>query len=75
MLESDWSFQTLFGRTIERSCPVAQSSSVIVALPTNGLYSIRPEPPSIAAGLATYDINNSTPYNSVTVFSTDIVLV
>jgi len=59
--KQNWSFQTLFGRTIERSCPVAQSSGVIVTLPTDAVYSIRPEPPSVAAGLASYDVNNETP--------------
>jgi len=54
----DWSFQSLFGRTIERPCPVAQSSRVLVTLPSEGMYSIRPEPPSVAAGLASYDVNN-----------------
>jgi phosphatidylinositol glycan class T len=64
-LDVDWSFQSLFGRTIERSCPVAESSRVFVTLPTDGLYSILPEPPSVAAGLANYDVNNGTPRHDI----------
>ncbi|KAF8223922.1 Gpi16 subunit, GPI transamidase component [Tricholoma matsutake] len=56
--KQDWSFQSLFDRTIERRCPVAQLSRVFVTLPTESVYSIRPEPPSIVAGQAIYDVNN-----------------
>lgn len=59
----DWSFQTLFGRTIERPCPVAESSRVLITLPTNGFYSIRPEPPLVAEGIARYDTKKGTADN------------
>ncbi|KAK0473320.1 GPI transamidase component PIG-T [Armillaria luteobubalina] len=54
----NWSFSTLFDRTIERTCPVAQSSIVDVALPRGALYSITPEPPRIDKTLAFYDLTN-----------------
>ncbi|KAG6811243.1 hypothetical protein H0H92_008413 [Tricholoma furcatifolium] len=56
--KQDWSFRTLFDRTIERSCPVARSSLVHVTLPTSGAYRIEPEPTSIAAGVGSYNLVN-----------------
>ncbi|KAK0492227.1 Gpi16 subunit GPI transamidase component [Armillaria luteobubalina] len=56
--KQDWSFSTLFDRTIERTCPVAQSSIVDVVLPRGALYSITPEPPRIDKTLAFYDLTN-----------------
>ncbi|KAK0430723.1 Gpi16 subunit GPI transamidase component [Armillaria borealis] len=56
--KQDWSFSTLFDRTIERTCPVAQSSIVDVALPREALYSITPEPPRIDKTVAFYDLTN-----------------
>ncbi|KAK0477295.1 Gpi16 subunit GPI transamidase component [Armillaria novae-zelandiae] len=56
--KQDWSFSTLFDRTIERTCPVAQSSIVDVALPRGALYSITPEPPRIDKTVAFYDLTN-----------------
>ncbi|KAK0460070.1 GPI transamidase component PIG-T [Desarmillaria tabescens] len=56
--KQDWSFSTLFDRTIERTCPVAQSSIVDVALPRGALYSITPEPPRIDQNVAFYDLSN-----------------
>ncbi|RDB15183.1 GPI transamidase component PIG-T [Hypsizygus marmoreus] len=54
--KQDWDFRTLFDRTIDRKCPVAQSSHVVVALPTSAEFDISPEPTSNAAGLATFDV-------------------
>ncbi|KAK0244622.1 Gpi16 subunit GPI transamidase component [Armillaria nabsnona] len=56
--KQDWSFSTLFDRTIEITCPVAQSSIVDVALPRGALYSITPEPPRIDKTVAFYDLTN-----------------
>ncbi|KAG7444102.1 Gpi16 subunit GPI transamidase component [Guyanagaster necrorhizus] len=56
--KQDWSFSTLFDRTIERTCPVAQSSIVDVALPREALYNISPEPPRIDQNVAFYDLTN-----------------
>ncbi|KAG6872379.1 hypothetical protein C0995_010193 [Termitomyces sp. Mi166 len=53
---ADWSFRTLFGRIIEKTCPVAQSSRVVVTLPTSQAYAIEPEPSSVVSGLASFDI-------------------
>ncbi|KAJ6579111.1 Gpi16 subunit GPI transamidase component [Mycena vulgaris] len=52
----DWSFASIFDRTIERRCPSATSSHVIVALPINDAYSIHPEPASIAEGHAIFNV-------------------
>ncbi|KAH0586611.1 GPI transamidase component PIG-T [Termitomyces sp. J132] len=57
--KQDWSFRTLFDRTIEKTCPVAQSSRVVVTLPTSVAYAIEPEPSSVVFGLASFDISNS----------------
>ncbi|KAK0185635.1 Gpi16 subunit GPI transamidase component [Armillaria mellea] len=56
--KQDWSFSTLFDRTIERTCPVTQSSIVDVALPRGALYSITPEPPRIDKTVAFYDLTS-----------------
>ncbi|KAF8875658.1 GPI transamidase component PIG-T [Infundibulicybe gibba] len=40
----DWSFQSLFDRTIDRNCPVARSSRAIVSSPAGTQYSITPSP-------------------------------
>ncbi|KAG6836173.1 hypothetical protein H0H93_010654 [Arthromyces matolae] len=58
--KQDWSFRSIFDRTIERACPVARSSLVTVTLPSSGAYAVNPEPSSIIAGLAQFDITNSS---------------
>ncbi|KAF5374112.1 hypothetical protein D9615_008878 [Tricholomella constricta] len=55
-LSLNWSFRTLFDRTIDRTCPVAQSSHVEVTLPTFGTYNINPESTSVAKGHANFDV-------------------
>ncbi|KAJ3515829.1 hypothetical protein NLJ89_g1507 [Agrocybe chaxingu] len=55
--KQDWSFQSLYDRTIHRACPVAQSSEVVVSLPTNAVYAIQPEPHAVERNLAVYDVN------------------
>uniref|UniRef100_A0A8H7XKW9 Gpi16 subunit, GPI transamidase component n=1 Tax=Psilocybe cubensis TaxID=181762 RepID=A0A8H7XKW9_PSICU len=55
--KQDWSLQSLFDRTIHRSCPVAHSSEIVVALPKNAFYSIKPEPPVIDRSSAHFDVN------------------
>lgn len=56
---SDWSFASLFGRVVEKACPVAQSSRVIVELPQSGVYRVHPEPSDIQTGKAYYDLTKS----------------
>ena len=55
---SDWSFRSLFERTIKKTCPVAHSSRIDVLLPTSGLYQIHPEPPVVEAGHAIFDVTH-----------------
>ncbi|KAG6876909.1 hypothetical protein C0993_012144 [Termitomyces sp. T159_Od127] len=57
--KQDWSFRTLFDRTIEKACPVAHSSRVVVTLPTSKAYAIEPDPSSVLSGLAIFDITDS----------------
>ncbi|KAJ7619534.1 Gpi16 subunit GPI transamidase component [Roridomyces roridus] len=54
----DWSFASIFDRKIERRCPSATASHVVVSLPDNGAYSIQPPPPSIdrASNAAVFDL-------------------
>ncbi|KAF9014895.1 GPI transamidase component GPI16 [Cyathus striatus] len=58
----DWSFQTLFDRTVERACPVAQSSRVLVTShehPSDA-YTLFPDPTSQDASFVGYDVNTAT---------------
>ncbi|KIK70817.1 hypothetical protein GYMLUDRAFT_32877 [Collybiopsis luxurians FD-317 M1] len=57
--KQDWSFQTLFDRKVQKACPVAKSSLVVVALPTSGVYRVHPEPPNVTDDMAVYDLTNS----------------
>ena len=52
-----WSIHSLFDRTIDQGCPVAQKSDVMVALPRSAIYAIKPEPPLIEESVAVYDVN------------------
>ncbi|KAF9559722.1 Gpi16 subunit, GPI transamidase component [Agrocybe pediades] len=52
----DWSMQSLFDRTITRTCPVARTSEIMVSLPQNAAYHIRPEPSSVSGSVALYDV-------------------
>ncbi|KAJ7227057.1 Gpi16 subunit GPI transamidase component [Mycena pura] len=52
----DWSFASIFDRSIERACPVAASSRIVVALPVNAAYSINPQPSSDEQGYATFNV-------------------
>jgi len=54
--KQDWSFQSLFDRTISRACPVAESSEINVFLPNNAVYAIKPEPSTVIENLATFDV-------------------
>ncbi|KAG1876300.1 GPI transamidase component PIG-T [Suillus subluteus] len=56
----DWNLQLLFDRSIERSCPVASSSSITVILPEHKDYQIIPEYPAHVDGLAIYDLSSSS---------------
>ncbi|PPQ66086.1 hypothetical protein CVT24_000200 [Panaeolus cyanescens] len=52
----DWSLKSLFNRQVERACPVAESSEILVGLP-HAIYSIKPEPSSIRHKSAVFDVN------------------
>ncbi|KAJ7775972.1 Gpi16 subunit GPI transamidase component [Mycena maculata] len=52
----DWSFASIFDRTIDRTCPSATSSRVAVALPINEAYSIHPQPSSIEQDHAIFNL-------------------
>ncbi|KAI9436594.1 GPI transamidase component PIG-T [Lactarius indigo] len=58
----DWTLESLFGRSLPRSCNVASSSVVRVVLPSDeAAYTLSPEPGvSAEAGVAVYDITNGT---------------
>jgi len=56
--KQDWSLQSLFDRSIVRTCPIAQTSQVAVTLPMNAAYSIIPEPSSIEGGVAIFDVKS-----------------
>ena len=61
---TDWSLQSLFDRTIHRACPVAKTSEVLVSLPMDAIYAIKPEPTTIDGNLARFDVKASKPgYN------------
>lgn len=51
----DWSFRSLYDRTIDRTCPVARSSHVQVSLPDNE-YRIAPEPTLVQNSRADFDV-------------------
>lgn len=56
---ADWSLQSLFDRTIHKACPVAKTSEVLVSLPTDAIYAIKPEPTTIDGNLASFDVKAS----------------
>ncbi|KAH9165570.1 GPI transamidase component PIG-T [Lactarius sanguifluus] len=59
----DWTLESLFGRSLPRSCNVASSSVVLVMLPSDeSAYTLSPEPHvSIeGTGVVVYDITNGT---------------
>ena len=58
----DWSLQSLFDRNIERSCPVAQTSQILVSLPRDTAYSLTPVASSIERDFAVFDVNTSMSY-------------
>ncbi|KAG2158330.1 GPI transamidase component PIG-T [Suillus bovinus] len=63
----DWNLESLFDRSIERSCPVASSSSITVTLPEGKDHKITPENPAHVDSSAIYDLSSSsnftTPFN------------
>ncbi|KAJ7268698.1 GPI transamidase component PIG-T [Mycena haematopus] len=52
----DWSLSSLFDRVVDRACPVAASSRIVVTLPMREPYSIRPEPSSNANGRGVFNL-------------------
>lgn len=73
----DWSFRSVFDRTIPRACPVANSSEIHVELPSNmGTgFSLTPEPLSVASKIATYDVTPGKLISSAVVFDNDYDIV
>ncbi|KAI0312755.1 GPI transamidase component PIG-T [Amylostereum chailletii] len=57
----DWTFRSIFDRTIPRACPVASSSHVRVALPPSEGYTLEPEPSSQTDTSAVYEISRESP--------------
>lgn len=57
---TDWSLQSLFDRSTERSCPVASSSSVTVVLPEKENYQITPQITAHVDDVAVYDLSSRT---------------
>ncbi len=55
----DWSLHSLFDRTIHRACPVARTSEILVSLPVNTIYAIKPEPTIVDGNLARFDVKAS----------------
>lgn len=53
----DWSFRSLFDRSIDNRCPVARSSTVNVELPVEEAYSLEPSPSSTDDGIGRYNLN------------------
>ncbi|KAF4577470.1 Subunit of the glycosylphosphatidylinositol transamidase complex-like protein [Pleurotus pulmonarius] len=53
----DWSFRSLFDRSIDNRCPVARSSTIDVKLPVEEAYSLEPSPSSSDDGIGRYNLN------------------
>lgn len=62
-MSTDWNLQSLFDRSIERSCPVASSSAITVILPEGKDHKITPENPAYVDGLAIYDLSSCALYS------------
>jgi len=56
----DWSFASIFGRSIEKYCPVALSSNIRIELPEDKSYTLSPDPTSIDGDIAWFDLVNRT---------------
>lgn len=54
----DFSFSSLFDRTISRACPVASKSEIEVYMPQDIAYSITPEPTALPGQVGLYDISS-----------------
>ncbi|KAF9263700.1 GPI transamidase component GPI16 [Marasmius fiardii PR-910] len=63
--KQNWSLESLFGRTIQKSCPVAVASQISISLPSSGMYRISPEPPILQGKEALYKLGSSLaePFN------------
>ncbi|KXN82279.1 GPI transamidase component PIG-T [Leucoagaricus sp. SymC.cos] len=51
-----WSLHSLFGRSIERNCPAASSSTIQVILPDEENSGLVPEPHSVSGSTTRYDV-------------------
>ncbi|KAI0073000.1 Gpi16 subunit GPI transamidase component [Panus rudis PR-1116 ss-1] len=54
----DWSLRSVFDRSIDRSCPVARTSEVLVELPAQESVIVSPDPTVVRSGYATFDVSN-----------------
>ncbi|KAF8650109.1 hypothetical protein AX16_005409 [Volvariella volvacea WC 439] len=60
----DWSFQSLFDRTVDRSCPVAQSSRTVVARPSFTSFNLSPDPVLTKESFSIFDVDKAQkPFN------------
>ncbi|KAJ7590211.1 GPI transamidase component PIG-T [Mycena floridula] len=64
----NWSFRSLYDRTVDRSCPVASTSRTLVKLPGTGMYRITPEPSSVDNHVALFDVSDVTEPLDVSLF-------
>ncbi|KAF6749392.1 GPI transamidase component GPI16 [Ephemerocybe angulata] len=58
--KQDWSFESLFGRKVERACPATRSSIVEVSLPQDSPYNLSPEPTLAEKEVAWFDIQRAS---------------
>ncbi|KAG8884290.1 Subunit of the glycosylphosphatidylinositol transamidase complex-like protein, partial [Tulasnella sp. 403] len=56
----DWSFSSLFGRSVSRACPVVSNSSVAVQLPVGSPFQVEPEPTFTEKGASFFDLSSAT---------------
>lgn len=56
---ADWSLRSVFDRAIDRSCPVARSSEVRVALPDETSIVITPDPSRLGPDFASFRVSES----------------
>ncbi|KAI3596768.1 pigt protein [Moniliophthora roreri] len=59
--KQDWSFTSLFGRTIGKTCPASRLSLINVAPPQTGMYRITPEPQKVEKDQLIYDLKSFAP--------------
>jgi len=65
--QRDWSFHSIFGRKIIRTCPIAQSSHILVVLPGDQNYNLTPEPSTMGEDHATFYLDDALRSSSLDV--------